>query len=71
MISAKKNRKTQVAIDSYIYALRNRIEHAVNRVKNARRVATRYDEAAASFFAFVLPQSACGSVTLLTQPRLS
>jgi transposase len=49
MIPAKKNRKTQVAIDSYIYALRNRIERAVNRLKNARRVATRYDEAAASF----------------------
>ncbi|MBR29471.1 MAG: IS5/IS1182 family transposase, partial [Rhodobacteraceae bacterium] len=31
----------------------NRIERCFNRLKNARRVATRYDKTAASFLGFV------------------
>jgi hypothetical protein len=34
--------------------LRNRIERFFNKLKNARRVATRYDKTADSFLAFVL-----------------
>lgn len=53
IIPTKSNRKIQRPIDPLLYALRNRIERFFNKLKNARRVATRYDKTAASFLAFV------------------
>ncbi len=53
MIPTKKNRRVQIAIDGAIYALRNRIERCFNRLKNARRVATRYDKLADTFLGFI------------------
>jgi transposase len=53
VIPTKKNRKVQIPIDGHIYALRNRIERCFNRLKNARRFATRYDKLAATFHGFV------------------
>jgi transposase len=53
VIPTKRNRKIQVPTDGFIYALRNRIERGINRLKNSRRVATRYDKSATSFLAFV------------------
>jgi transposase len=53
VIPTKRNRKIQIATDELIYALRNRIERGINRLKNSRRVATRYDKTATSFLAFV------------------
>jgi transposase len=41
-------------VDKAIYALRTRIERFFNRIKNSRRVATRYDKLVESFAAFVL-----------------
>lgn len=54
LIPTRANRKVQHLVDKAIYALRNRIERFFNRVKNSRRVATRYDKLVASFAAFVL-----------------
>jgi transposase len=53
VIPTRKGRKRQIAIDDFIYALRNRIERCINRMKNARRLATRYDKTAASYRAFI------------------
>lgn len=53
VIPTKKNRKVQIKIDDYIYALRNRIERCINKLKNSRRLATRYDKTATSYLAFV------------------
>lgn len=53
VIPAKINRKVQRPVDPLLYALRNRIERFFNKLKNARRVATRYDKTAGSFLAFV------------------
>lgn len=53
VIPAKRNRKIQNPIDGYIYALRNRIERCFNKMKNARRLATRYDKTSASYRGFV------------------
>lgn len=53
VIPTKRNRKVQVPVDGFIYALRNRIERGIGRLKNARRVATRYDKTAASYLGFV------------------
>ena len=53
VISIKRNRKVQIPYDSFIYALRNRIERRIGRLKNARRVATRYDKTASSYLSLV------------------
>jgi hypothetical protein len=41
-------------VDRALYALRNRIERFINRLKNSRRVATRYDHTATSFLGFAM-----------------
>lgn len=53
VIPTKTNRKVQRPVDPLLYALRNRIERFFNKLKNARRVATRYDKTADSFLAFI------------------
>jgi transposase len=53
-IPTKKNRRVQHSVNRDIYALRNRIERFINRLKNSRRVATRYDHTATSFVGFIL-----------------
>jgi len=53
MIPTKSTRKVRITVDHALYSLRNRIERYFNKIKNARRVATRYDKLAASFLAFV------------------
>jgi transposase len=53
VIPMKRNRKIQAPGDGHIYALRNRIERCFNKLKNARRVATRYDKTAESYLGFV------------------
>lgn len=53
VIPGRKNRKAPILIDEFIYALRNRIERCINRLKNARRLATRYDKTAASYLGFI------------------
>jgi transposase len=46
-------RQEPVALDRGLSRLRNRVERPVNRLKPFRAVATRYDETAESFLAFV------------------
>ncbi len=53
VIPARRTRKVRESVDAHIYALRNRIERCFNRMKNARRVATRYDKTADSYRGFV------------------
>ena len=50
MIPMRKNRKV---VDMAIYTLRNMVERCFNKLKNARRVATRYDKTAKSFLGFI------------------
>ena len=52
-IPTKRNRRIQLPVDGFIYALRNRIERTMGLLKNARRVATRYDKTATSYLGFV------------------
>ena len=51
-IPTKKNRRVQHSVNRVLYATRNRIERFFNRLKNSRRVATRYDHTASSFLGF-------------------
>jgi transposase len=53
-IPTKKNRRVQHSVDRALYTLRNRIERFINRLKNSRRVATRYDHTASSFLGFAM-----------------
>ncbi|WP_425598873.1 IS5 family transposase [Brucella intermedia] len=53
-IPTKRSRKVQHSVNRRLYALRSRIECFINRLKNCRRVATRYDHTASSFLGFAL-----------------
>jgi transposase len=54
LIPTRANRNIRYTVDKAIYGLRNRIERFFNRLKNSRRVATRYDKLIESFAAFVI-----------------
>ncbi|QPF82001.1 IS5 family transposase [Bradyrhizobium genosp. L] len=49
----KRNRSNPINFSPYLYRDRNRIERFFNRIKQCRRVATRYDKLAANYLAFV------------------
>ncbi len=53
VIPFRSNRIEQPPIDGFIYTLRNLIERCFNKLKNSRRVATRYDKTALSFLGFI------------------
>ena len=54
LIPTKINRKAQIVVQKALYRLRNRIERFLNRLKNSRRVATRYEKLIETFSGFVL-----------------
>jgi len=51
--SPKRNRKDPICFSPYLYRARNLIERFFNKIKQCRRVATRYDKLAANYLAFV------------------
>ncbi len=53
VIPTQKNRKEQRAVDPHLYRERNLAERFWSKVKQYRRVATRYEKKAANFLAFV------------------
>lgn len=53
VIPAKKGRRTPALHDRRKYRLRNQIERLFNKLKNWRRVATRYDKSKSSYLGFV------------------
>ena len=53
VIPPKRNRKVQRQYDAELYKERNRIERFFNKLKQFRRVATRYDKLLANFMDFV------------------
>jgi putative transposase len=53
VIPPKRNRKVQRDYDRDLYKERNRIERFFNKLKQFRRVATRYDKLMANFMGFV------------------
>jgi transposase len=50
---AKRNRKDPICFSPYLYRDRNLVERFFNKIKQCRRVATRYDKLAANYLAFV------------------
>tara|TARA_B100001115_G_C15777682_1_gene382243 strand:- start:104 stop:406 length:303 start_codon:yes stop_codon:yes gene_type:complete len=53
VIPPKSNRKSPTKCDFRAYKDRNRIERMFNRLKQFRRIATRYDKTAKSFLGFL------------------
>jgi transposase len=51
--SSERNRKDQFVFSPYLYRARNLAERFFNRIKQCRRVATRYDKLAANYLAFI------------------
>jgi len=53
VIPPKRNRKVQHPYDAELYKERNIIERFFNKLKQFRRVATRYDKLLANFMGFI------------------
>lgn len=53
VIPMRKSRKLRVGVDRSLYRLRNLVERCFNKLKNARRLTTRYDKTAESFLGFI------------------
>ena len=64
VIPPRKNRKEQREYDKSIYKNRNQIERFFNRLKQFRRIATRYDKLLFSFLSLVQ-----FAVALITIPK--
>ncbi|MGB3580257.1 MAG: transposase, partial [Roseiarcus sp.] len=52
-IPPKRNRNDPTCFSPYLYRARNLIERLFNKIKQYRRVATRYDKLAANYLAFI------------------
>lgn len=59
VIPPKKNRIIQREYDKDLYKERNLVERLFNKIKNFRRVATRYDKLASSFMDFINIAAIC------------
>ncbi|OJY02037.1 MAG: IS5 family transposase [Rhizobiales bacterium 63-22] len=53
VIPSKSNRREPIAHDKAKYKWRNQIERLFNKLKNWRRIATRYDKTRQSYLGFV------------------
>jgi transposase len=52
-IPPKRNRKEPICFSPHLYRARNLVERFFNRIKQCRRIATRYDKLAANYLAFI------------------
>jgi transposase len=52
-IPRKQNERRRGAFDRAIYRLRNRVERLINRLKQFRRIATRYEKKAENYLAML------------------
>ena len=52
-IPPKRNRKEAICFSPYLYRARNLVERFFNKIKQCRRIPTRYDKLAANYLAFI------------------
>jgi len=52
-IPPKRNRRDPICFSPYLYRSRNLVERFFNKLKQCRRIATRYDKIAANYLAFI------------------
>jgi transposase len=53
LAAAKRNRKEPICFSPYLYRARNLVERFFNKIKQCRRIVTRYDKLAANYLAFI------------------
>ncbi len=53
VIPMRKSQRLRVVVDRALYRLRKLVERCCNKLKNARRIANRYDKTAESSLGFV------------------
>ena len=53
-IPAKKNRTQKIGYDKELYKQRHKVENMFGKLKDWRRIATRYDRCAHTFFSAIL-----------------
>jgi transposase len=71
-IPPKSNRNKPICFSPYLYRARNLVERFFNRIKQCRRVATRYDKLApTTSHSFSLRQSGCGCELMSPRPSSS
>jgi len=58
-IPSKRNRTIQIAFDKQLYKARHRIENMFGRIKDWRRISTRYDRCAHTFFSAICIAASC------------
>jgi transposase len=52
-IPPKRNRKEAICCSPYFYRARNLVERLFNKIKQCRRIATRYVRLSANYLAFI------------------
>ena len=52
-IPPRRNRRDALCFSPYLYRVRYLVERFFNKIKQCRRVATRYDKLAANYLAFI------------------
>ena len=52
-VPPRSNRKEPICFSPHLYRARNLVERFFNKIKQCRRVATRYDKLAANYLAFI------------------
>jgi transposase len=63
VIPSKRDRKTPIPHDAEMYKWRHLVENCIQRLKEWRRIATRYDKTDASFCAFIHLSAALRAIT--------
>jgi transposase len=49
----RRSRRALIPIDEFVYAIRNRVECIINKLKCSRRLATRYEKTRENYLGFI------------------
>ena len=52
-VPPRSNRREPICFSPHLYRARNLVERFFNKIKQCRRIATRYDKLAANYLAFI------------------
>ena len=63
VIPSKRNRAEVIDYDAELYKQRNKVARFINRLKQFRRIAIRYDKLADTFMAFIPIVAVCIAVS--------
>jgi transposase len=70
-VPPRSNRKEPICFSPHLYRARNLVERFFNKIKQCRRIATRYDKLAANYLAFIQLSIHCRQCRRLCPATLS